>query len=437
MSRQIVRGRRSAAAAAAIALGVLGGAVPDAGAFTAQNGAAATTWATGFPFEPGKRRGPIGVVFDERGRLYVSALDHVYRFGPSGGPAADARLSSAPVGRIVTGMTFGTDGRLYAARYTDGLTGDVVELDRSTAAVKHVVAADVPCPTGLAADPRSGDLFVSTVACTSQVGRISDPSGPAPQMSEYLKDLAVDGITFSPDGRMYLAHEPDASGATVSEVSPTDAGPVRRRTLASVPHADGVALGRPQGGGGPPFLVVNRTDGAITKVDLGSGATTDLLTGGTRGDLVAVGADGCLYATQTETILKVTNADGTCVPRAGAPASPPGNRAALGAGLLTTSLRVTAASANGGLNRCSRSRRLRISVRFRGVRVRNARVFVRGKRVRTLRGRALRRPVRVAGLPARPFTVTIRARSRGGRALVRRTTYSACGRKVLRVRGRK
>lgn len=46
---------------------------------------------------------------------------------------------------------------------------------------------------------------------------------------------------------------------------------------------------------------------------------TDAVTGGSRGDFLTVGQDGCLYATQTDRVLKVTNADGTCL---GAPLGP-------------------------------------------------------------------------------------------------------------------
>src|SRR5205807_3087927 len=65
-----------------------------------------------------------------------------------------------------------------------------------------------------------------------------------------------------------------------------------------------------------PFLFGNRNDGIITKVDLTTTppTLTDIFTGGTRGDFAAVGFDGCLYATQTDRVVKVTNADGTCIP---------------------------------------------------------------------------------------------------------------------------
>jgi len=63
-------------------------------------------------------------------------------------------------------------------------------------------------------------------------------------------------------------------------------------------------------------LYGNRNDGIITKIDLTTNppTLTDIFTGGTRGDFAAVGFDGCLYATQSDRVVKVTNADGTCVP---------------------------------------------------------------------------------------------------------------------------
>src|SRR6059036_4075657 len=61
---------------------------------------------------------------------------------------------------------------------------------------------------------------------------------------------------------------------------------------------------------------INRNGGIITKVDLTTTPPTftDIFTGGSRGDFAAVGPDGCLYATQTDRVIKVSNADGTCLP---------------------------------------------------------------------------------------------------------------------------
>jgi VCBS repeat-containing protein len=76
---------------------------------------------------------------------------------------------------------------------------------------------------------------------------------------------------------------------------------------------DGIAVAQ-SSSTAPPFIFANRNDGTITKLDLTQTppVTSDIFVGGTRGDFVAVGPDGCLYAAQTSSIVRVTNADGTC-----------------------------------------------------------------------------------------------------------------------------
>jgi sugar lactone lactonase YvrE len=410
------RRRLPIAAAACCAAVIAGGAaVPGAQAFSPRNGAAATVFAGGFDPLPGRGIGPVGLAFDGSRRLYVSALEHVYRFGPAGGRADDARLSRDPVGRVATGLAFGSDGRLYAARYTREHLGDVVELDPADGSVRRIVAPAVPCPTALATDPLSGDLLVSTVACGKSILRVSDPAGAAPRTTVFLTGLSVDGLTFAPDGTLYVAHDPDGSGATVSTVTPGG----QRRALISVPHADGVALGVPdQPGDAPPFVVVNRTDGVITKVDLRlpGRPRTNVVVDGSRGDLIAVGPDRCLYATQSDSVLRVSDADGTC-----------GD----GSGPLEQGLLPTVVMPRPRPRGCPARRSIRVSLRFGHARLRVARVYLGARRVRIVRGRALRRPVRLRHLPARRFTVTVRATTRRGGRRKRSTTYSACGRRVV------
>lgn len=408
-------------------------AVAPAHAYTAQNGAAATPFASGFDADQ-RGIGPAGVAFDPSGRLFVGALRNLFSFGPSGGSAdSSALVNRSPYSRNLSGLAFGVDGRLYAGRYTRTGTGDVVELDPRDGSIVRVVAADQPCPLALAVDPLTGDLLFSNAECGKSILRISRPASDTPSVSTFVAGMFVDGLTFAPDGTLYAAHEPDASGATISAIAgPGQAEPGTRRPLAAVPHPDGVAVGSPSGSGSgsAPFIVVNRTDGVITRVDLPSGRQTDLVRGGSRGDLIAVGPDGCLYATQSTSVLKVTNADGTCRPGdTPAPGAPPTSNPPLGSGLLPTS-----ATVRNVVKRCAVTRRLRLRVQIRGLRLRSARVYVGARRVKTLRGRALNRRLLLRHLPARKFTVVIRARTRGGRSRVKRITYGACGRKVLRVR---
>jgi sugar lactone lactonase YvrE len=384
-------------------------------AYSPSPGVVAEPFATGFsPARGGE--GPVGVAFDGVGNLFVTAGRDLYRFGPAGGRADRAhRVNAAPMSGILAGLAFGQSGGLYAARWTAARTGDVVQLDPATGRVLRQVVSGLACPTGLAVDPLSGDLFVSSVWCVPQVLRIS--GGRA---TPYMTGVHTDGVTFGPDGTLYAAHQPDASGFTVSAVARDGA----RTGLARVPQADGLALGRaaaPQGG--PGFLVVNRRDQRISNVDLATGSrpVRDLVTGATRGDFVAVGPDGCLYATQSTEVVRLRGADGGCT-ATGTALEPSGVRIAPPAGSF---VQVTGGSAKAATCRTNR----RLKVRFRapgGIRVRTARIFVKGKFNRRVSGRALRRSVVVKKLPAKRFTLTIRAKTRTGRRIVVRRKYGAC-----------
>jgi len=73
-----------------------------------------------------------------------------------------------------------------------------------------------------------------------------------------------------------------------------------------------------------------------------------------------------------------------------------------------------------------RRRTVRVRVKApRGDRLRTVQVFVNGKRKRTVRGRAVRRAIRIR-LPAAGGRVMVRATTRKGRRLVRRSTYRGC-----------
>jgi hypothetical protein len=420
--------------AAAIAVLLL--AAPAHG-FTVHNGAGASVFASGF--EPRDGIGPIGIAFDGAGDLFVGSRGHLYRFGPEGGTAADHQVTTTPVGENIAGIAFGRGGRLYAARrHTRRLgPGDIVELDPRNGAVLRTLTGPIPCPTGLAVDPLTGDVFISTYVCGENVLRLHDPESDAPRTSVYIDDIQVDGLTFAPDGTLYAAHHATSDGATVSTLAATNSeDPGARTAVASVPEVDGAALGTPAPGEeDPPFVVINRTDGVVTKVDLldPDRPQYDLVRDGSRGDLVAAGPDGCLYATQLDSVLKVTNADGSCRAQPGGP--PP----ALGLGLQQTTM------ANFGTAPCTPRKRLRIRMRFRRHKLRVARFYVRGRRVRvyvrgrsfrTVRGRALRRRVNIRKVPRRSFRVKIRAKTRNGRRVVRKIRFAPCGRGVLSRRTR-
>ena len=145
-----------------------------------------------------------------------------------------------------------------------------------------------------------------------------DPDGPGPQMTVYSMPGATDGITFGPDGTLYSesVNPQDGNKYAVRIEGTASATPGAFTYLAAVPGGpDGIAVAPDPGDPTrAQFLFVNRNDGVLSKLDLTQDppVLSDAFTGGSRGDFVAVGPDGCTYATQTDSILRVTNADGSC-----------------------------------------------------------------------------------------------------------------------------
>lgn len=270
-------------------------------------GYAVSTFATGFPHTGPGGVGPVGLAFDASGNLL--AMDYangiLYRFGPPGGAASAAtQVNTTPIPGAPAGLAFSKDGSLFCAR--QGLS-DVVQLDPSTGTILRTVAT-VPGATGIATDPVSGDLFVSA-PFAGFVARISNfATGPG-TVAVYAMTGFVDGLSFGPDGTLYAA----LSGHVAKIAGTNSAMPGAVTILsASVPSIDGIAV---SSNANTPFIYGNRNNGTITKVDLTTTppTLTNAVTGGSRGDFLTVGQDGCLYATQTDRVLKVTNADGTCL----------------------------------------------------------------------------------------------------------------------------
>jgi hypothetical protein len=285
------------------------GAPAAEGAGFASPGFAVSDFATGFP--TGGRFGPMGVAFDGHGKLFaVDNTDgNLYRFSSAGGSAsASSLVSTLPIPGYLVGLAFDKAGDLFVAREEVEGLGDVAEIDPTNGAVIRTVASGFK-PLGIATDPVSGDLFVTVVG--EPLKRISNPNSANPTVSNYGEPLSTpDGIVFGPDGTIYIEDEGNIISVT-GTASPT---PGVATTVGYVSEADGIAVAETTNSSEPPFLAVNSNDGTITKVDLGTtpASYTTMVTGGSRGDLVAVGPDKCLYATQFESIEKVTASDGTC-----------------------------------------------------------------------------------------------------------------------------
>jgi hypothetical protein len=392
---------------------------PIANAYTAAPGYTARDYATGLPSLSCCHWGPIGVAFDQSDNLYVadSADGNLYRFQPGGGSAADARVSQSPIPGTPKGLAVTPDGRLYLAREH---AGDVVELDPATGKVLRTVASGLRCATGLAADPVSGDLFVTQNRCGSVVWRISGFAGGPGKEAWYavLRNYCcLDGLAFDADGTLYA----EGAGHVLQIAGTSSSTPGAAREIAYAPNADGMAFGAHARGHGLPFLAVNRNDGIVTRIDVTRTppSSTNILTGGTRGDFAAVDSHGCLYVTQSSSIVRMTGPNGSC------PFSPSTAGRVPLPGLILEQL-APSPSATSKLV-CTRLRRIVLRLRQRGrVRLRSAVVYVNGRRVKTVRGGRVTRAITLTRLPRASFTVKIVGRTTRGRKLAATHSYRNC-----------
>jgi hypothetical protein len=210
--------------------------------------------------------------------------------------------------------------------------------------------------------------------------------------------------------------------------------PGKRTQIASVPNGDGITLSL-AGGGTPEFVIVNRTDGVITRIDLAQNAAqTDLVTGGERGDFATAGFDGCLYVTQGDSVQRITNSDGSCGTSPGPiePLAP------------TTPLAPATQNAENGSielppkGSCVDRRGFKFGLHHaRGQRVVRIVVFINGKVRKRKTGRNLK-TISIKPLPQGRFTVRIVATHSGGSQLISKRNYVGCkkGRPRTRHGGR-
>jgi hypothetical protein len=292
--------RTAVAVAAAAAISLLG--TGAAQAYQAAPGWVASDYVTGF--DHGAEAGPVGLAFDGSGNLLVSASStaSLHKVAPGGGTAAATRIHDG-YGQA-EGLAFDKSGRLYMAR---GNQHDVVELNPASGDLIRTVVSGLPCPVGLATDPVSGDLFVSNVFCKGGgIMRITGFAGGPGKATRYAGAQDADGLTFAPDGTLYAA-----GGVRIVRVAGTSsATPGAVSNVAEVPNVDGIAYA-PATTQDSDYLVAVRTDGEIDKVGF-DGRVSQVLTGASRGDLVTVGPDHCMYADLQDRVIKLGPSLGSC-----------------------------------------------------------------------------------------------------------------------------
>src|SRR5439155_19354563 len=67
------------------------------------------------------------------------------------------------------------------------------------------------CATGIATDPLSGDLFVTTPCGPDNVYRIANPQSVSPQLSVYASPGRAIGLNFTPDGTIWTEAYPNGT----------------------------------------------------------------------------------------------------------------------------------------------------------------------------------------------------------------------------------
>ncbi len=284
-----------------------------------------TTWATGFAcctnVTLGTTVGPLGIASDGLGNIYVGDIQdgNVYRFGRNGGDVSTCGCLFANVQRP-HGLAFGTkDEKLYVNLAQAGEVVPLITTGPNKGTTGSPVASGIIWPSGLVSDPLTGNLFVSESGLGSTIYEIhlydaNRKPIATPYKTQYASVPNADGLAFSPNGTLYAA----AGGlGAVVKIAGTDQTPDGQLAawsrVANITGTDGMAISFRLDA---PFLYSNNSgDGTITKIYVNGGTSpATIVSGGTRGDFATVGADGCLYATQTNTVIKVTNQDGSCPP---------------------------------------------------------------------------------------------------------------------------
>jgi len=179
----------------------------------------------------------------------------------------------------------------------------VVEIDASTGITTSTPTFGAPGNAlGITTDPLTGDLVY--VASDGDI-LTTPPGGPSTIFSTATNGgscnfQCIDGLAFDPTGKFLFLANDNNSALLVMDRS----GQVLQTIpIPGVP--DGIAFHASP----PKFVVTNNNDGTMTRLDFANDDYTQaptlsvpqFATGGFRGDLVQVGPDGCIYATQRGT----------------------------------------------------------------------------------------------------------------------------------------
>ena len=284
-------------------------------AFNAGAGFAASTFATGYGSS-----GPAGVAFIGSTMYTVDPGDGYLYSTISGVTTPLALIGDRPTGIAATG------GFLYITR--SGPSSDIVRVDPTTGTILATVASSTDLSGltvhAIAADPSSGDLFVTSDYIPSDTGlvwRITGPASATPSASTFLSVSGsgnLYGIAVAQNHWIFVA---DAGTGFVWRIfGPGSTSSGSPSTITTSAGVRGVAITA------DGFLFTDSTDGSVQKTavpGLSTGTALVALTGGAGGDLSTIGTDGCYYVSQGPAIVRLANVDGSCNLGTAAPPPPP------------------------------------------------------------------------------------------------------------------
>ena len=190
------------------------------------------------------------------------------------------------------GLTNGLDGNLYT-----NTSAGVRRLDPNTGA--HIGGPFGPAgdALGIAPDPLTGDLVY--VGQFGTILKVDQALTTSSTFSNATTGDFIDGIAFSPDGQfLFASNRIPTTNLTILD---RNGNVVQQVLMPNEP--DGIAFHAAT----PKFVVTDNTDGTMTRFDFPADDYTQVpvqsafASGGFRGDLSQVGADGCLYLTQAGT----------------------------------------------------------------------------------------------------------------------------------------
>ena len=306
-------------------------------------GYALSVYASGFPVQNNINFGGItlqgcggvsGIAFDSGANMYVSdyVTGDVYKFAPGGGTAnATTKLTPAALGTSLGGLAIGGDHNLYAGRVAtsnSATTGAIYRIDTGSGAAT-MVASGMPCPSYLATDPLSGDIFIGDFCfgnAEASASILRMPAVASPSVSTYAaSSLAPNGsLSFAPDGTLYVVYGyPNFGGlfAGVDSISGTN-GPATP-TVAPLQVVTSsfslLAYGNNASGGANALISSVQTLGgyahSVSVYDMTiappafNGVT---LVQNDIGSEKILGPDNCVYFANSNAVYRLTNADGSC-----------------------------------------------------------------------------------------------------------------------------